>query len=245
MRPVGDLDSYEIPPLPQESEFPMEIGEMDFKEGGCAETDMTDVSVQSVSDMENNPVEPPPPEKIIPTGVRKRYSEEDIQTVRKPFKEAKQLDEFYAENNEGFELARIGRKNSFIFCIVFIAMWIVYLAADLNIISGLICLIECASAVLTALGSTAIKRYLSMFCIVNILISILNFSDAFLHLNIMLEKLYEYSFVPDSFTKAVYLAAAVFSAVCAVILIKDKSISEYCRRRSDPIDRLFGFEEDE
>ena len=56
-------DDFELPPLPKETVFSSEVGDIDEESDSAAADDLTEaVAAPSMTDMDGNPAEPPPAE---------------------------------------------------------------------------------------------------------------------------------------------------------------------------------------
>lgn len=243
MKPYDKNEEYELPPLKTEADdIPMTLGDIgDTALQSLSPPDMSNVDVQPISDMDNTPVTPPPPENFKAAKRRSRYKpHENGYSARKPYAEQEQLDKFYAKNEELIALAKLGKKNALVFSAVFIPFAIVYVMIDFQAISFMLCFIEILLCAGMLIGNLTAKHYLTIMCFLNTILCTMNFFGAFYGIIKLFEHITRQSLMPDGFTRAAFLAAAILSAAAAVILILSRSIYAYCENTPDLIEELSG-----
>ena len=233
-----DLTDFELPPLPSEADFPSDIGDIDedtdiSPEKGSIDIDTKDISI---TDMENNPVEAPPPEDYKAAHRRIRISKEKyVYNVRR---RRNKLDEFYEQRKKEHELALKGKKDALIFCCCFCALAVTYAVACSNIFAAAAAAAEIVFAVLLAKGSSLSRMLLFILLLFNSVIGTMSFFGLFDTFVQFMNDLFKKPVIHDPFTKWAYLAMAVLSSAAFIYLLKSREIDKYCSDPENLIDEI-------
>lgn len=233
-----ELTDFDLPPLPSEADFPNDIGDIDedtdiSPEKGSIDIDTKDISI---TDMEDNPVEAPPPEDYKAARRRIRLSKEKyVYNVRK---RRNKLDEFYEQRKKEHELALKGKKDALIFCCCFSALAVTYAVACSNFIAAAAAAAEIVFAVLLAKGSSLARMLLFLLLPINSIIGTMSFFGLFDTFVKFLNDLFKKQVIHDPFTKWAYLAMAVLSAAAFIYLLKSREIDKYCSDPENLIDEI-------
>lgn len=233
---MKELTDFELPPLPEERDIPMTMAELE--EGFSSQQpdgDMSEVERQQLTDMENNPVEPPDKEDFTAARRLEHIQKEGIPqyTVREPYQQEKRLDEFYAASGEQMRLCKRGKVNALLFMIIVTGISLVYFTADFNPVTLVVAGVEILFAFFVFKGSHSARFMLTVFLCINPLICIMNFFDMFADLAKIIDLTNHADHIASPFTKAMYIITAVSSAAGVVFLVKNKALSAYCDSTGD------------
>lgn len=234
----ADLTDFELPPLPSEADFPNDIGDIDEDTDISPEKESIDIDTKNIpiTDMENNPVDAPPPEDYKSANRRIRISKEKyVYNVRR---RRNKLDEFYEQRKKEHELALKGKKDALIFCCCFCALAVTYAAACSDFIAAAAAAAEIVFAVLLAKGSSISRMILFILLPVNSVIGTMSFFGLFNTFVQFMNDLFKKPVIHDPFTKWAYLAMAVLSAAAFIYLLKSREIDKYCSDPENLIDEI-------
>lgn len=224
-------DDFELPPLPKETVFSSEVGDIDENDDdSLPEPFAADEPMPDITDMEGNPTQPPPPEDYKSANRRETVIREMAALPpRKSPAESRQ--EFLENVKKEREQLRSYQKDAVMFAGSFTALAVIYLAADLTPVPLLIAVVEVFLAWLIAKGSQITRLMLLILLPINTALGISSFCGVFDRFAWFMTELKFRGFLPDNFKKAAYLIMAAVSAGLFVFLLLNRKISAYC---SDP-----------
>ena len=152
----------------------------------------------------------------------------------KIFELQKQLDELKKER----EQLQAFKKDAVMFFGCFIALALIYLAADPTPLPVCIALVEAGIAWLIVRGSQIARLMLLIMLPINTALGAASFGGAFDRFAWFMTEIHVRGFLPDNFKKTAYLIMAVVSAGLFVFLLFNRRISTYCSDPENEIDDI-------
>ncbi len=233
-----DIRDFELPPLPQETDFPADIGDIDENDPQKIQTVQEAIPVDTgkitITDMEDNPVEAPPAEDYKSARRRIRLSRiKYVYTERKP---RRSIDEFYEQRQKEHEQSVKGRKDALVFCCCFCALAAAYAVSCPGSVTAAAAAAEIFFAVFIAKGSNVARIILFILFPINFILGIMSFFGVFDRFIQFMNELFKKTVINDPFTKWAYLAVSLLSAAAFIYLLRNKEIAVYCSDPENDID---------
>ena len=231
-------DDFELPPLPKETVFSSEVGDIDEESDSAAADDLTEaVAAPSMTDMDGNPAEPPPAEDYKSANRRETVIREMAELP--PQKSAaERRQEYLDEVKKEREQLQAFKKDAVMFFGCFIALALIYLAADPTPLPMCSALVEAGIAWLIVRGSQIARLMLLIMLPINTALGAASFGGAFDRFAWFMTEIHVRGFLPDNFKKTAYLIMAVVSAGLFVFLLFNRRISTYCSDPENEIDDI-------
>lgn len=231
-------DDFELPPLPKETVFFSEVGDIDEESDSAAADDLTEsVAAPSMTDMDGNPAEPPPAEDYKSANRRETVIREMAELP--PQKSAaERRQEYLDELKKEREQLQAFKKDAVMFFGCFTALALIYLAADPTPLPVCIALVEAGIAWLIVRGSQIARLMLLIMLPINTALGAASFGGAFDRFAWFMTEIHIRGFLPDNFKKTAYLIMAVVSAGLFVFLLFNRRISTYCSDPENEIDDI-------
>jgi len=120
----------------------------------------------------------------------------------------------------------------------FIALALIYLAADPTPLPMCIALVEAGIAWLIVRGSQIARLMLLIMLPINTALGAASFGGAFDRFAWFMTEIHVRGFLPDNFKKTAYLIMAIVSAGLFVFLLFNRRISTYCSDPENEIDDI-------
>ena len=218
-------DDFELPPLPKEQDIPIILGDIDSTESSSSpDKDFSSVGEPPLSDMENNPVEPPAKTDYKSAGRLKHLAREKAlaKYEKKSKPEVKRSLEYFYERQEAERaLARKGIAVTQSFGTVFIIAVIIHMLLNFSGMYVFLTIFEILLVWTLMRSSAAALKWVKICCVIN---SVFCISD--------IVKMYDFgktvTFLGNPFIQAADIILAIFFAASGVFLVMSKTVEQYC-----------------
>ncbi|MGN1089918.1 MAG: hypothetical protein ACI4Q6_05905 [Huintestinicola sp.] len=173
-------DDFELPPLPQASDIPMTLSDIDFEvREGKKEADLEDVKAVAITDMDNAPVNAAPKTDFKSANRRKHMAQDRANDIylEKLRPKREKVSIFRVRCEQGKELEEIGRKHANRLLIALMVFSVLSVLMALSIKSIVLLVFETVIALFFVRGNVLGRIGYICACVSNILLNIIAIAE--------------------------------------------------------------------